>query len=735
MSPRIPVWLARAVTCLAGLLLATACVAQSVVNTPQVRAELWVHAPQGLVAGQPVWLGLSLQHQPGWHTYWKNAGDSGLPTQLSWKLPAGVTPGPVHWPLPTKLSVADLTNYGFEGTALLGVPLSLGPTFTASAGTVDIQLQASWLVCRQECIPQEGQFRLSVPVRSSQAAHGAEFEALIQSQPRRLPGQGTKAIVGANTLRLQIDGWPQGWQGKPIELFPELNEVVESAAERHANSRQSWQGGVWTAELPLSALRSTEPHKFPLLLVANLAGSRQGMLAEVPVSGQWPASAPLPPSGPLPGVLSANPQYPDAISASANPPSAANRLALEDRGTDLTWWGALLGAFVGGLILNLMPCVLPVLAIKALHLARPDTPAHLRRLEGWGYAAGVMLSMLGLGGAVLALKAGGQQLGWGFQLQSPLVVSSLALLFTLIALNLWGLFSLDRLLPANLGGLSSRHRGWDAFGAGVLAVAVATPCTAPFMGASIGLALGMPGWQGLGIFAALGAGLALPLLLIIHLPGLAHRLPRPGPWMLTLRQALGFPMLGTVVWLLWVLGLQAGTDAASALLGLLLWLAAALWTLQRPSQFARLCAMGLMLTWAVLTGWTISRLLDPPTPAVVSAPATGWQPWSAARVREAVQAGQPVFVDYTAAWCITCQVNKRTTLQDSSVQEAFARHQVLLLQADWTRQDPAISASLAELGRSGVPVYVLHRPGQPALVLPELLSPGTVLNALGTLKP
>jgi thiol:disulfide interchange protein DsbD len=275
----------------------------------------------------------------------------------------------------------------------------------------------------------------------------------------------------------------------------------------------------------------------------------------------------------------------------------------------------------------------------------------------------------------------------------------------------------------------------DAFLAGVLAVAVATPCTAPFMGASIGLALGLPGWQGLGIFAALGAGLALPLLLIIHLPGLATRLPRPGPWMLTLQQALGFPMLGTVVWLLWVLGLQVGTDLASALLGLLLWLTTALWALQRPSRFARACALGLFLSWALLTGWVSTRLLEPTPAAVTAAPASGWQAWSAARVRESVQAGQPVFVDYTAAWCITCQVNKRTTLQHTSVQDAFAHHRVLLLQADWTRQDPAISASLAEFGRSGVPVYVLHRPGQPPLVLPELLSPSTVLDALDTLKP
>ena len=728
--------LARGLSLLLGVLLTGTSWAQSVVSTPQVRAELWVHAPQGLSAGSPVWLGLSLQHQHGWHTYWKNAGDSGLPTQLDWELPAGVNAGPVAWPLPDKLSVADLTNYGFEGQTLLGVPLTIAPTFKPASSTLDIKLKASWLVCRQECIPQEGQFRLSVPLRSSQGAHAAEFEALLQSQPQRLRNAALRAEIGTNTLRLHISGWPDAWPGKTIELFPELNEVVESAAERHAHARQSWQAGAWSAELPLSSLRSSEPRKFPLLLVATVGGKRQGLLAELPISGQWPAQTPL--ATPMTAPPGAQPSAPNLTGAAATTPSqfsSASALPLEDRGTNLTWWGALLGAFLGGLILNLMPCVLPVLAIKALHLARPDTPARVRRQEGWGYAAGVMLSMLVLGGTVIALKAGGQQLGWGFQLQSPLVVSGLAVLFTLIALNLWGLFSLDRLMPASLGSLGSRHRGWDAFLAGVLAVAVATPCTAPFMGASLGLALGLPGWQGLGIFAALGAGLALPLVLIIHLPGLAHRLPRPGPWMITLRQALGFPMLGTVVWLLWVLGLQVGVETSSTVLGLLLLLATALWALQRPSRLAQTAALVLLLAWVVLTGWATARLLEPAPAAATSSPGSGWQAWSATRVRESVQAGQPVFVDYTAAWCITCQVNKRTTLQQTSVQDAFARHRVLRLQADWTRQDAAISASLAEMGRSGVPVYVLHRPGQAPLVLPELLSPGTVLEALNTLRP
>jgi thiol:disulfide interchange protein DsbD len=694
---------------------------------------LWVHAPNGLVAGQSAWLGLSLQHQPEWHTYWKNAGDSGLPTQLEWTLPTGLTAGPVLWPLPRKLSVADLTNYGFEGQALLAVPLTVAPSLNPGTSTVEVKLKASWLVCRQECIPQEGQFRLTVPTRSSQAAHAPAFDALLQAQPRALPSKDLKAEISADGLRLRVGGWPAGWQGRPIELFPELNEVIESGAERHPQARQTWQDNVWTAEFPLNAMRSTEPRRFPALLVTSLGSERQGLRVEWTVTGRWPAQTPLPTYAPASTVPNTPTDKPAAVSAPESSPTPPG--PFEDRGTDLSWWSALLGAFLGGLILNLMPCVLPVLAIKALHLARADTPARVRRIEGWGYASGVLTSMLALGGSLLVLKAGGQQLGWGFQLQSPLVVSGLALLFTLIALNLWGQFTIERILPASLSGLTSRHLGLDAFLAGVLAVAVATPCTAPFMGASIGLALGLPGWQGLGVFAALGAGLALPLLLIIEWPALAQCLPRPGPWMLSLRQALGFPMLGTVVWLLWVLGQQAGADATSALLGLLVLMAMALWALQRPSRGARVIAMLLLLLWLAAASWTASNLLHTSATPAAQRPDSTWQAWSEAGVREHLQAGRPVFVDYTAAWCITCQVNKRTTLSQASVQAAFVQRRVALMQADWTRQDPAISASLARFGRSGVPVYVLHRPGLDPILLPELLTPGAVLDALSTLQP
>lgn len=698
--------------------------AQSVVTTPQVRAELVAHAPQGLVTGQPMWLGLRLQHQPGWHTYWKNAGDSGLATQLEWSLPPGVQAGTTTWPLPNKLTVGDLTNYGFEGQVLLGAALTLPTGFNPPGGLLDVQLKAHWLVCRQECIPQEGVFRLQVPLHSSQVSHAREFDALQRDQAQSLAVQGSVAEVEPQRLRLRIDSLPVSVQGQTLQLFPELNEVIESAAERHPLAKQSWQGAVWTAELPLSALRSTEPTRLPLVLVASAGAQRQGFRVVLPVNGRWPELSALPTPSAT-GLAVGN--------GASDKTSAATPAPIDSSGADLSWWGALLGAFLGGLVLNLMPCVLPVLALKTLHLARPDTPARVRHLEGGGYAAGVMASMLALGSTLMALKAGGEQLGWGFQLQSPLVVCLLALLFTLIALNLWGLFSIQRLLPSSITEWSSPYPGREAFLTGVLAVAVATPCTAPFMGASLGLALTLPSWQGLGIFVALGFGLALPMLLVIVLPGLSAWLPRPGPWMETLRQALGFPMLATVVWLLWVLGHQVGVDGAVLLLGLLVLLSSFLWSLRFPGALGRLISGLLLVVLFAATGWGQSSLLQaPPTPSTISS--ATWQPWSNAKVEQALRDGRPVFVDFTAAWCITCQINKRTTLSHASVLKAFDQQQVVLLQADWTRQDPAITAALSQLGRSGVPVYVLHRPGQAPLLLSELLSPGVVLDALATLN-
>ena len=366
-------------------------------------------------------------------------------------------------------------------------------------------------------------------------------------------------------------------------------------------------------------------------------------------------------------------------------------------------------------MLNLMPCVFPILSLKLLGFAGH---AHDRRgllAGGLAYSAGVVVSFVGLAALLLVLRAGGEQIGWGFQLQSPTFVAALAVLFTLIALNLAGLFEFGTLLPDGLASLRLRHPLADAALTGVLAVAVASPCTAPFMGAALGLAFTLPGAQALALFAALGVGMALPYLAASAWPGLARAIPRPGAWMATFKTAMAFPMLATVVWLAWVLGQQTGIDGVAGLLAVLVALAFALWAWGRidSGRVARAAwsacgalLLGAVLAWALPT-WHEARAASPGAAADQR-----WQPWSAARVAALNAEGRTVFVDFTAAWCVTCQVNKRTTLGDTAVLADLDARRVALLRADWTRRDAAISAELARLGRNGVPVYAIYKPGQ-----------------------
>ena len=396
---------------------------------------------------------------------------------------------------------------------------------------------------------------------------------------------------------------------------------------------------------------------------------------------------------------------------------------------------ALLGGLIGGLLLNLMPCVFPVLAIKVMGFARHGNNPRAQRVGGLAYTAGVVLSFLALGGLLLALRAAGEQLGWGFQLQSPAVVALLALLFTVIGLNLAGVFEFGQFVPGRLATLQARHPAGDAFLTGVLAVAIASPCTAPFMGAALGFAIDMPAPQALAVFAALGVGMAVPYLLAAWVPAVARALPRPGAWMDTFRRAMAFPMFATVVWLVWVLGQQSGIDGAGALLALLVAASSVVWSLTLRGRTRIVMASVLIAFSAWLAGAIGPNMLQPmEAPAsVAGAAGASWQPWSAQRVQEITAAGQPVFVDFTAAWCVTCQYNKRNALQDAGVLADFARHGVTLLRADWTRRDPAITAALADLGRNGVPVYVLMAPGRTPVVMSEILSVSELRAALASL--
>ncbi|MBS7351113.1 MAG: thioredoxin family protein [Comamonas sp.] len=735
-------------------------------STPRVDAELVIHAPQGISPGAEVQLGLLLRHQPEWHTYWKNAGDSGMPTELQWQLPPGLSAGDIAWPMPQQIRVEDFLNFGYEGEVLLPVPLTVGADFAPdTSGQVQIDLHASWLVCRVECVPEDVSLSLRVPVAQSHAAYAAAFAQAQAGQPledERIQAQFTvlpsDAAQAADTdapplVQLQVRGLPAAAQGQELAFYPELAETFYHAAVLGQDWQQAWLDDpaapsqpLWQASLPLSEMRGATPAQIALVLGLPAPGRSvaeappaQAWRMVAPVSGQWPevAEVEIPPA--LAAALAASAQ-------STASPASANVVASTSAAPQYSLWAALVGGLLGGLLLNLMPCVFPVLAIKILGFAQHGSNLRAQRLGGLAYTLGAVLSFVALGGLLLGLRAAGEQLGWGFQLQSPWVVAALALLFTVLALNLAGLFEFGQMLPSSLASMQMRHPVADAFLSGVLAVAVASPCTAPFMGASLGFAVALPAAQALAIFAALGLGMALPYVLLSWLPALVRWLPRPGAWMLTFRQAMAFPMLATVVWLVWVLGQQSGIDGAASLLALLVAFAALVWAWSQrgASRWWLTSATAALLAWMLVAlGPQLQAQPQPDSLAAGSntAPLASdsahtpgqWQAWSTEREQALRAQGQGFFVDYTAAWCVTCQYNKRTVLADTQVLQAFAQRGIHLLRADWTRRDPAITQALTALGRSGVPAYVLHSPGGQVQVLSEMPSAAEVLQALEAL--
>ncbi len=707
---------------------------KSEVTTPQVKAELVAYAPDGVEPGKKVMVGLQITHKPEWHTYWKNSGDSGQPTDLQWTLPAGVTAGEVQWPTPKKIRIGSLANYGYEGTVLLPVPLEVSQLFKPGvlSSDLEVKLKAVWLVCKQECIPEEGEFALKIPVKGSTALSSPAFAAAKAASPREVPnlqGLSSTAKIAGDKLEFAIHNLPVALRGTTLALFPETPEVLHNAATLVANAgagknwTQSWQGAVWTAQMPLSDQRSASPRDMAVVLATE--DGQEAYRAQTAVVGEWPKVA---------AAAQVSPELATALKANAASQQAPVDAAGGTSAGDATGLlPALLLALVGGLILNLMPCVFPVLAIKVMGFAQHAHDKRVRVASGVAYTTGVVLSFIALGGLMLILRAGGQALGWGFQLQSPAVVAVLAALFTLIGLNLMGVFEFANVLPSSLATLQAKNPQIDALLSGVLAVAIASPCTAPFMGASLGFALGLPAWQALAVFAFLGIGMALPYLAASLIPAVARWLPRPGAWMDVFKKAMAFPMFATVAWLVWVLGQQSGIDGAAALLLLLVGISMLAWALSLRGR-TRLVIASISIaalagfTW--VTGPYITQNMPENTQVSTS---NGWQAWEPGKVDQLLATGRPVFVDFTAAWCVTCQLNKKTTLNNAEVLADFNAKKVQLLRADWTRRDPAITQALATLGRQGVPVYVLYPPGSAPVVMSEILSPTQVRAAVAKL--
>jgi thiol:disulfide interchange protein DsbD len=671
---------------------------------PHVKATL-IAATDAAVPGQPLQVALRLVHDQDWHTYWQVPGDSGLPTRIDWQLPAGMTAGPIEWPYPHRLPAGPLVNYGYEGDTLLlatvQVPATLQP------GTpVTLKGLAEWLECKDVCIPGSADLSLTLPVKSNAApsVHAALFAEARKLIPTSVAGLTARGTTDADRIRLSFD-LPAGRKADSLEFFPLEEARIEPAAAQ-----------------VLSRSDGVSLH----LMAAKPVKADAKLLAGVVVANGGPAK---------PGGWTAVVEAPLTAGAVSAPSTAA----AGSTAPTMTLLAALGAAFLGGLILNLMPCVFPVLSLKLIGLAQHRTHSGPMAAHGIAFAVGVILSFVLLAGLLIALQHAGSALGWGYQLQTPWVVASLTVLFFVIGLNLLGVYEFTfgsglantRAADALVG--KSDWRG--SFGTGVLAVIVASPCTAPFMSAALGYAITQPAAIALSVFAMLGVGMAAPYLLLTLFPALLAKLPRPGRWMELFKQFMAFPMFATCVWLLWVLAQQVDAGGVALALGVLVAVSFALWSLglaQRGAASFRWAA----LLGAVLAAITFTPIAtsEPVASAARNKASTDWVEYSPQKLAELRGQGKAVFVDFTAAWCVTCQVNKRVALNTDKVKSRFAGSEIVRMKADWTNRDEQITRALAEFGRNGVPLYVLYdRKGQPT-VLPEILTENAVLAALDKLN-
>jgi thiol:disulfide interchange protein DsbD len=683
------------------------------VRTPNVEAEL-VAERSALVPGQSTTVALRLKIRDRWHTYWQNPGDSGLPTTLAWTLPPGVTAGPIQWPAPKAIPVGPLMNHGYEGEVFHLVDIAV-PADAVPGQPLTLAARADWLVCEDTCIPEGADLSVTLPVASSagmDSTWGSKIAAVRDALPKPLAGWTATARGEGDKVRLVLTPSPGAADPGKLHFFPYREGAIEPASPQ-ALARD---GERYVLTLPVAYQLQSFDRVAGVLNAANGIAGAKTVVVDVPLSGTVVAG-PKPVDAPAPKLN---------VAGGASPAST------------LSFVAAIALAFAGGLLLNLMPCVFPVLSLKVMGFVSHRDAKATMRSEAIAYAVGVVLSFVLLALALVALRAAGEQLGWGFQLQSPAVVAGLAVLFFVLALNLSGVFEFAMFAPQAAAGWTSKNRTLDAFGSGVLAVIVASPCTAPFMGAALGYAIAQSLPVTLAVFVALGVGMALPYVLLGWFPTWRKWLPRPGAWMERVKQVLAFPLYATVAWLAWVLGAQVDNDAVLRLALALVLGAFALWSWKAYRH-------GGLRPWALAAGAGLAGmaviaapLFTAPLPAAEARPAravdgAAWRAFTPAVVDDLKASGQPVFVDFTAAWCVTCQVNKRLVLNDAGVLAAFASKNVALVRADWTRRDPDITKALADLGRNGVPVYVLYRPGREPVVFPEVLQSAMIRDALATL--
>ena len=668
--------------------------AQATATAPHLSVQLVV-PPAQIYPGQHFTAGLYFKLAPGWHVYWSNAGDSGEPPAINWNLPAGVTSGPMQFPAPQRLPLGPLMDFGYQNQVLFPIPITVASSFKPSGPAASLGGKVTWLVCREVCIPGKATLSVDRPALSSPpvtpgtiATDAQLIDQFRNTLPQPLPSADQarfQPTVQGFTLAVQT-----GRHEQSAEFFPADAGILANAAPQPV---QPFGNGFKLTLTKDPGLAATPKQLSGVLVLGN--GRAYSIHA-------------------MPGAL--------ALAAAGSSSSGLLRIVLL--------------AFVGGMILNLMPCVFPVLFLKGLSLVQSSTEERRKlRLHGLVYTLGIVVSFWIIVGILLALRAAGHNLGWGFEFQSPLFLALLALLLFFLGLSLAGQFEIGLTLTSAGSGLAAKQGYTGSFFTGVLAVVVATPCTAPFMGAAIGYALTASAATSIVVFTAVALGLAAPYLLLAFNPTWTRLLPRPGAWMEILKQAVSIPIFGTVIWLVWVFNQTSAAASLIFLLTAFLLLAIAGWILGRwPAKAPATIAAILVLAAAVaLPAWAI-RTLAPST--ATHAQDTVWQPYSPQLVANYRAQGKAVFVDFTASWCLSCQVNERIVLDRPEVQNALKSSGVELVRADWTRHSQSIADALAALGRDGVPTYALYpaNPTLPPQVLPEVLTPGIVIRALDQLK-
>jgi len=711
--------LSRLVFLSACLLLPGLIQAAGPVKRGAVTAELVAH-DASIQPGRPLLVALRLKHDAPWHTYWINPG-TGYPTSLAWTLPEGFTAGGIQWPTPhiVQDTKGNVTGHGYEGDTFLFVEIAT-PAGLAPGTDVTLRAVADWLMCAEVCMPGDAKLELTLPVKAEAPAPNMAVARVFNNAraelPRPLDGWTLTAAREGATFRVKLTP-AAGTTHRPegLHLFDSAGLVDYAAPQTIAE-----EGGA---------------------IVFTLAAAKDGDAAATRLAGVIFAKNGWGSANPSHGAtfdvtLGATATQVSGLRSQASP-NATTATPDSDLPTPISGSSSLAGtlllALLGGLILNLMPCVFPVLGIKVLGFVnqagsdRGKIVAH-----GLVFTLGVLLSFWTLAGLLLVLRAGGAQLGWGFQLQSAGFVFGMAVFLLVFALNLSGLFEVG-LSATGVGGKLQMQQGYGgSFFTGVLATLVATPCSAPFLAPALGAALALSAVESFAVFTAIALGLSAPYLLLSAFPAAVKFLPRPGAWMETFKQLMAFPLYATVGWLLWVLAGQTKDNDSALLLiafGLVL-VAMAAWVYGRwPKPAARAAAAALLLG-GVWLGWPKTAEA---APATASGYAMKWEPWSPAAVGAARAAGRTIYVDFTARWCATCQTNKAAVFSSAAVLAELEKRNVLLLKADWTSKDATITAELAKWNRSAVPFNLIYAPGQAEpVILPELLTAGTVLEALAT---